>query len=126
MNNTNYSIQNTFSNKMTTNSNEYYLWSWKKICAIVVGLLSHHKSIYINVLKWLSSYRGIAFAKQMYIQNVINYWCWGSCWFEFVTKKYKCGSHGYCAYNQVIGFRIKFHFTLMLDILIDKVTWARG
>jgi hypothetical protein len=30
MNNTNYSIPNTFSNKMTTNSNEYYLLLWKK------------------------------------------------------------------------------------------------
>jgi hypothetical protein len=46
----------------------------------------------------------------MYIQNVIKYWHWDSCWFEIVTKEYKCGSHGYCAYNQVIGFRIKYSF----------------
>jgi hypothetical protein len=46
----------------------------------------------------------------MYIQNVIGYWFWDSCWFEFITKEYKCGSHGYCAYNQVIGFRVKYSF----------------
>jgi hypothetical protein len=46
----------------------------------------------------------------MYIQNVIKYWHWDTCWFEFIRKVYKCGSHGYCAYNQVIGFRVKFSF----------------
>jgi hypothetical protein len=46
----------------------------------------------------------------MYIQNVIKYWHWDSYWLEIVTKEYKCGSQGYCAYNQVIGFRIKYSF----------------
>jgi hypothetical protein len=85
MNNTNYSIQKIFSNKITKNSNKYYLWPWKKTSAIFVGSQSHHKNIYINVLRWLSYSRGIAFAKQMYIQNIIKYWYWNSCWFEFVT-----------------------------------------
>jgi hypothetical protein len=110
MNNITYSIQNTYSNKMTTNNNKYYLWSWKQTCTIVMGLQLHHKSIYINALKWLLYYRGIAFAKQMFIQNVIKYWHWDSYWFEFITKEYKCGSHGYCACNQIIGFRIKYLF----------------
>jgi hypothetical protein len=110
MNNINYSIQNTFSNKMITNSSKYYLWPWKIACAIVVGSQSHHINIYINVLILLPYYSEIAFAKQMYIQNVIKYWHWDTCWFEFIKKEYKCGLHGSCAYNQVIGFRIKFSF----------------
>jgi hypothetical protein len=67
MNNIDYSIQNTFSNKTTTNINKYYLGPWEKSCAIVVGLQSHQRFIYINALKWLPCYRGIAFAKQMYM-----------------------------------------------------------
>jgi hypothetical protein len=76
MNNINYSIQNTFLNKMTTNNNKYYLWSWKKTWTSVVRSQSHHRSIYINALKWLLYYHGIAFTKQMYVQNVIKYWHW--------------------------------------------------
>jgi hypothetical protein len=109
MNNTNYSIQNTFLNKMTTNNNKCYLWSWKQT---ILLLWDHNYTtkVFINALKWLLYYHGIAFAKQMYIQNVIKHWHWDSYWFEFVTKEYKCGSHGYRAYNQIIGFRVKYSF----------------